>query len=75
MRNIVTILNDYRKGTPEVRLNLFLFHRDLRCEFIEIENEEAAYINGNKSIFELIRRHTRVTNPFKASKKRYQPAG
>ena len=40
MRDILTILNNYRNGTPEVRLNLFLFHRDLRREFSEIENHE-----------------------------------
>ena len=39
------------------------------------ENEETAYINCNKSIFELIRRHKKVSNPFKALRKRYQPAG
>ena len=75
MRDILTILNNYRNGTPEVRLNLFLFHRDLRCEFTEIENDESASINGNKPIFELLRKHKRVTNPFRALKKRYQPAG
>ena len=76
MRNILTILNDYRKGTAEVRLNLFLFHRDLRCEFIEIENDESASNNDNKPIFELSRKHKkRVTNPFRALKKRHQPAG
>ena len=75
MKNIFTILNDYRKGTPEVRLNLCLFHRDLRREFIEIENDESASINGSKPIFELLRKHKRVTNPLRAFKKRFQPAG
>jgi len=76
MRNILTILDDYRKGTPEVRLNLFLFHRDLRFEFNEIENKETAAINGNKPIFEFLRRHKkRVPSPFSVLKKRYQPVG
>jgi len=75
MRNILTILDDYRKGTPEVRMNLFLFHRDLRCEFTEIENDERASMNCNKPIFELLLKHKKVTNPFRALKKRFQPAG
>ena len=48
MRDTETILSDYRKGSPEVRLNLFLFHRELRCAFNEIENDENASLNGIK---------------------------
>lgn len=54
MRGILTILNDYRNGTPEVRLNLFLFYRDLRQEFGEIEKEESFFINGTGKQFGLM---------------------
>ena len=64
MREVKTILNDYRKGTPEVRLNLFLFHRELRCAFNAIEKNEQVSPDDRKS-----------TNfPFVIFKKRYQPA-
>ncbi len=76
MRDILTILNDYRNGTPEVRLNLFLFHRDLRREFSEIENDEISIFNGEKRGFRLFRKNEkRLSFPFRILKKRFQPAG
>ena len=76
MRDIETILNDYGNGTFEVRLNLFLFHRELRREFSEIEKEESASINRNISGFSLFSKNKkRVNFPFGILKKRYQPAG
>ena len=76
MRDILTILNNYRDGTPEVRLNLFLFHRDLRREFSEIENHENSTFNGDKRGFSLIRKNEKILSfPFRIFKKRFQPAG
>ncbi len=76
MRDILTILNNYRKGTPEVRLNLFLFHRDLRREFSEFENDEDSTFNGDKRGFSLfLKNNKRVPFSFRILKKRYQPAG
>ena len=76
MRDIETLLNDYRKGTFEVRLNLFLFHRELRREFSEIEKDEDPSLNGHKSGFNLSRKNKKRLNfPFGILKKRYQPAG
>jgi hypothetical protein len=76
MRDILMILNDYRKGTPEVRLNLFLFHRDLRREFSEIENDENSSLNGDNRGFNLFKKNKkRVTFSFRILKKKYQPTG
>ena len=65
MRDTKTILNDYRKGTPEERLNLFLFHRELRCAFDALEKEEHAPLERKK----------RINFPFVLSKNRYLPVG
>ena len=66
MRDILTILNDYKNGTPEVRLNLFLFHRDLRREFTEIENEESTSLSGKKRGFcHLQKNKTKGAFPFR----------
>ena len=77
MREIETILNDYRKGSLKVRLNLFLFHRELRCEFTEIENDENASLNGDKKKFNKPFRKNRksLMFPFGILKKRGRPAG
>jgi len=76
MRDILTIIDNYRNGTPEVRLNLFLFHRDLRREFSEIENDENSTFNGDKREFSLFRKNEkRLSFPFRILKKRFQPAG
>jgi hypothetical protein len=75
MRDILMILNEYRHGTPEVRLNLFLFHRDLRREFSEIEKEESASLSRTKKRFCCFSNNkSKVTFPFGIFKKRYQPA-
>ena len=65
MRDVKTILNDYRQGTPELRLNLFLFHRELRCAFNAIEKNEETMPNRMK----------RITLPFGPLIKRYRPSG
>jgi hypothetical protein len=65
MRDVKTILNDYWKGTPEVRLNLFLFHRELRCAFNAIEKNEEAMPN----------RIRRITQPFGPLIRGYRSAG
>ena len=76
MRDILTIIDNYRNGTPEVRLNLFLFHRDLRHEFSEIENDGNSSPCGHKSGFNLFRKNEkRLSFPFRILKKRFQPAG
>ena len=76
MRDFKTILNDYRAGTPEVRLNLFLFHRDLRCAFNEIEKKESTPLHGNRQGFNhFFKNKKRATFPFVIFKKRVQPAG
>jgi len=76
MRDIETLLNDYREGTFEVRLNLFLFHRELRREFSEIENDENGSLNGNTRIFNLSRKNkNRLIFPLGFLKNRYRPAG
>ena len=76
MREILTILNDYRNGTPEVRLNLFLFHRDLRHEFNEIENEESAALNVDKKGFSPFPRNKkRSISPIRIFNNKYQSAG
>jgi hypothetical protein len=76
MRNTLMILNDYRNGTPEARLNLFLFHRDLRREFNEIEEVECTSLNVKKrGDSPVLRKKTTITSLFGMFKKKYQPAG
>jgi hypothetical protein len=57
MRDIKTILDDYRKGTPDVRLNLFLFHRELRCTFNTIEKNENAIRNRKRIELNFFKKH------------------
>lgn len=40
MRTIEGILEEYRKGDFYERLNLYLDHRDLRREFMQIHSDE-----------------------------------
>ena len=76
MRDLEAILNDYQNGTFEVRLNLFLFHRDLRCAFNKIEKKETKSLTGNrKSYGPSFKNKKRLTFPFVIFKKRYLPAG
>ena len=42
MRDIESILEDYRQGDFRKRLNLYLFYRAFRREFSEIEKYEEA---------------------------------
>ena len=54
MRKIEEILSEYGKGDMNKRLHLYLFFRDLRKEFLEIElkerkNDECANPNLCKS--------------------------
>lgn len=44
MRDIKTILEDYRQGDFRKRLNLYLFYRYFRREFSEMEKYEEASI-------------------------------
>lgn len=42
MRDIESIMEDYRQGDSRKRLNLYLFYRELRLEFSEMEKYEEA---------------------------------
>jgi hypothetical protein len=44
MRDIKAILEDYRQGDLGKRLHLYLFYRDFRREFRDIEKDEEAFI-------------------------------
>ena len=49
MSDIKKIIEEYKKGDAEKRLSLFLNHRLLRNEFIEIEqNNTAAVASYNR---------------------------
>jgi hypothetical protein len=39
MKETQELLNNYREGNENLRLHLYLDHRDLRPEFMEIERE------------------------------------
>ena len=65
MKTIENIIEEYKKGDFEKRVNLFLECRELRSEFIEIDMKErkAKSLNPSYSAFLKVKRGRSVFSP------------